>query len=173
MKYLLIFIFVFGAMFYFFYGFEKYEVPQNPVKADLIVVEKSSRRMSLYSQDNIIKTYKIALGKNPVGAKEREGDNKTPEGEYNIVAHNAKSAFHKSLRISYPNEKDLAQARQKGVKAGGDIMIHGLPNHIPDKIFLTYHNRVDWTAGCIAVNNREIEEIWNMVPDGTKIIIKP
>ena len=118
-----------------------------------------------------IKEYKIALGANPIGPKTRQGDKKTPEGSYTISGRNAASLYHRSLRISYPNKQDSAQARKHGVSPGSDIMIHGLPNG--QGAIGAAHAQRDWTWGCIAVTDEEIEEIWNMVPDGTRIDILP
>lgn len=141
------------------------------IKADKILVEKSKRTLSLLKEDKVIKTYKIALGSNPVGPKIQEGDGKTPEGIYTIDARNPKSQYHLSLHISYPNETDRKRAAALNVSPGGNIMIHGLPN------LLNWTKRVyvpwDWTLGCIAVTNSEIEEIWQAVPDRTVIEIIP
>ena len=141
-------------------------------KADYIVIEKASRKMYLYQNDKIIKSYDIHLGNNPVGPKQQEGDGKTPEGDYYISGRNPNSKFHLSLRISYPNAEDIAQAQKRKVSTGGDIMIHGTPNKLPSWL-ARWTLRKDWTAGCIAVTNDEIEEIWQLVDNGTKITIKP
>jgi tetratricopeptide (TPR) repeat protein len=139
--------------------------------ADKILIEKNERRLTLLSKDEVIKTYKIALGGNPVGPKERKGDNKTPEGTYFIDSRNRDSAYHLSLHISYPNEKDKMRAKELGVPPGGDIMIHGIKNG------LTWvgasHAEVDWTKGCIAVTDEEMEEIYKLVPNGTIVEIRP
>ncbi len=138
---------------------------------DKITVRKSARKLELYHNGKIVKSYTIALGKNPIGHKQMEGDSKTPEGKYFIAYHNPKSSYHLSLKISYPDEQDKFNAKKMGVSAGGDIMIHGLPNRAP---FLgRFHNLTDWTQGCIAVNNYEIEEIYAAVKDGTPIEILP
>lgn len=148
-----------------------FAVPNESVRADRIVVLKSKRTMYLYQGDKVLKTYKVALGGKPEGPKTQQGDHKTPEGVYKINARNSKSLYHLSLHISYPNEQDRAQARKRGVKPGGDIMIHGLPD---DYAYLgVLHRQHDWTEGCIAVTNAEIEEIWKLVPVGTPIEIKP
>ena len=139
--------------------------------ADKVLIEKQARRLTLFSKGEVIKTYKIALGGNPVGPKEREGDNKTPEGTYFIDARNGNSAYHLSLHISYPNEKDQLRARELGVSPGGDIMIHGIKNGFAP-IGATHAER-DWTEGCIAVNNQEMEEIYELVPNGTIVEITP
>lgn len=140
-------------------------------KADKILIEKKERRLTLFSKGSAFKTYKIALGGDPDGPKERQGDNKTPEGSYIIDSRNKDSRYHLSLHISYPNEKDKKRAKQLGVSPGGDIMIHGIKNGLSwvgDK-----HTEVDWTKGCIAVTDEEIEEINKLVPNGTIVEIKP
>lgn len=139
--------------------------------ADKILIEKDARRLTLLAKGEVLKTYRIALGGNPVGPKERQGDNKTPEGTYVIDARNLDSRYHRSLHISYPNENDKARARALGVSPGGDIMIHGIKNGfawVGDA-----HAEVDWTRGCIAVTDEEIEEIEKLVPNGTVVEIKP
>jgi murein L,D-transpeptidase YafK len=140
-------------------------------RADKIVVNKSKRELLLSRSGKVIRTYRIALGKNPVGPKLRKGDRKTPEGVYSISGRNAASAYHRSLRISYPNAADRIRARRQGVDPGGDIMIHGLPNG--QGYVGASHRLIDWTDGCIAVTDAEIEEIWRLVPDGTPIQINP
>jgi murein L,D-transpeptidase YafK len=138
---------------------------------DRILIEKSTRRLMLISQGEVLKSYKIALGGNPIGPKERQGDNKTPEGTYVIDARNRDSRFHLSLRISYPNERDKKRAKELGVSPGGDIMIHGIKNGfswVGDA-----HSGVDWTKGCIAVTDQEIEEIDKLAPNGTIVEIRP
>ncbi len=143
------------------------------IKVDNILVEKSARKMYLRQGTQVIKEYRIALGSNPVGHKEKEGDGRTPEGKYIISGRNPKSSYHLSLRISYPNETDKLNALAKKVNAGGDIMIHGYPNYAPTLAFNLIHKNYDWTAGCIAVTDDEIEEIWKLVPNNTPIEIKP
>ena len=140
-------------------------------RADRILVEKAERRMTLYQDGKILKTYKISLGKEPAGAKREQGDHKTPEGQYKVNGRNANSSFHRSLRVSYPSAADIKAAKVRGVSAGGDIMIHGLPNGLSD--FGPTHRVYDWTDGCIAVTDEEIEEIWDLVPNGTSIEILP
>jgi tetratricopeptide (TPR) repeat protein len=138
---------------------------------DRIRIEKSARRMMLISQGEVLKSYNIALGGNPIGPKERKGDNKTPEGTYVIDGRNKDSRFHLSLRISYPNERDKNRAKELGVSPGGDIMIHGIKNGftwVGDA-----HTGVDWTKGCIAVTDQEIEEISKLAPNGTIVEIRP
>jgi len=140
-------------------------------RPDLIVVEKAKRKMTFYAGKKVVKTYRIVLGGNPVGDKEQEGDSKTPEGRYTIDYKNPNSSFHRSLHISYPDKRDIAAARKRGVSPGGAIMIHGSPEYLG----LLYATGVypDWTAGCIAVSNTEIEEIFKLVRIGTPILIKP
>jgi murein L,D-transpeptidase YafK len=140
-------------------------------RADKIVVNKAKRELLLYSRGKEIRSYKVSLGPNPVGPKAQQGDGKTPEGAYTISGRNAKSSFHKSLRISYPNASDRERAKRQGVSPGGDIMIHGLPNGMG--LIGAAHLLRDWTAGCIAVTDAEIEEIWLLVADGTPIQIDP
>lgn len=139
--------------------------------ADKILVEKALRRLTLFRNGKPLKAYKVALGPNPVGAKVKEGDGRTPEGLYTIIGRNPKSAFHLSLRISYPNSADKARAESLGVSPGGDIMIHGITNGFG--WIGSYHRLWDWTRGCIAVTNAEIEEIWRMVPNGAVVEIVP
>lgn len=139
--------------------------------ADRVVVQKAARTLSLYRQGRLLKTYRIALGRNPEGHKQQEGDGRTPEGRYVLDSRNRQSAFHRSLHISYPNAEDRRRARRRGLSPGGAIMIHGLPKGMAT--IGRAHRLRDWTDGCIAVTNEEIEEIWRVVPDGTPIEIKP
>ncbi|GEO36178.1 murein L,D-transpeptidase YafK [Skermanella aerolata] len=137
-------------------------------KADLIVVHKQQRIMRLLSGGDLIRQYPIALGFDPHGPKRREGDGRTPEGAYRIDWRNPDSAFHLSLHIDYPQPSDVTAAGTS-VDPGRDIMIHGLPNGFTaDRIG---HPANDWTNGCIAVTDSEIEEIWRLVDDGTTILI--
>lgn len=138
---------------------------------DKIVIGKKQRRLMLMSKGEVLKTYKVALGGNPDGPKERHGDNKTPEGTYSIDSRNTNSLYHLSLHISYPNEKDKRRAKALGVSPGGDIMIHGIKNGF--SWVRDAHTEVDWTKGCIAVTDEEIEEIGKIVPNGTIVEIKP
>jgi tetratricopeptide (TPR) repeat protein len=139
--------------------------------AERILIEKNARRMTLISQGEALKSYKIALGGNPVGPKERQGDNKTPEGIYVIDGRNRDSRFHLSLHISYPNERDKQRAKELGVSPGGDIMIHGIKNGL--SWVGDAHAGIDWTKGCIAVTDEEIEEIARLAPNGTIAEIRP
>jgi len=139
--------------------------------AERVVVLKKERTLQLLSQGKVIKTYKVALGGDPIGPKARQGDHKTPEGIYVLDSRNAHSRFHRAIHISYPNARDRATAWANGVSPGGDVYVHGLPNGYG---FLGASHRLkDWTDGCIAVTNQEIDEIWDAVPDGTPIEIRP
>ena len=143
------------------------------VKAASIRVIKSERRLDLLdAQGRTIRSYRVSLGFEPNGPKTHEGDGRTPEGIYYIDQRNDHSAYHRSLHISYPNPQDVARARQNGYKTGGSIYIHGKPN---DKSWIWWRRaqNEDWTNGCIAVSDDEINEIWNLVHNGTPIIIKP
>src|SRR5215208_3888371 len=134
---------------------------------DRIVVEKSARRLSIFWDGNHVKTYRIALGRNAFGAKQEAGDMKTPEGIYKIDGRNPKSSFHLALHISYPSYEDNKRAARHGVSAGFDIMIHGVQN---GRGWIgAFHRWKDWTAGCIATTDEEIEELWRVTPDGTTI----
>jgi murein L,D-transpeptidase YafK len=138
---------------------------------DKILVEKNKREMHVYRNGVCLKTYKIALGSNPIGHKECEGDGKTPEGIYTINDKNPNSAYYKNLGISYPNEKDIAHADSLGLSPGGAIKIHGIKNGLG--AFAKAIQLKDWTAGCIAVTDEEMEELFNAVPIGTEIEILP
>jgi murein L,D-transpeptidase YafK len=138
---------------------------------DRILVEKSARRLSIFRKANQIKSYRIALGRNPSGAKQEDGDLKTPEGIYKIDDRNPQSSFHLALHISYPSDEDDKRAAARGVPPGFDIMIHGIQN---GRGWIgAFHRWKDWTAGCIAVTDEEIEELWRVTPDGTTIEIRP
>jgi tetratricopeptide (TPR) repeat protein len=138
---------------------------------DKILIEKKARRLMLISKSEVLKTYKIALGGNPNGPKERQGDNKTPEGTYFIDSRNKDSHYHLSLHVSYPNERDKKRARELGVSTGGNIMIHGIKNGF--SWVGGSQAEVDWTKGCIAVTDEEIEEIDKLAPNGTVVEIRP
>ena len=140
-------------------------------RADRVVVRKSVHELTLYRGDQPLKSYAVALGRGEPGAKRRQGDNRAPEGCYRISGRNLNSAYHRALRISYPAAADLAAAAARGEDPGGDVMIHGIRNGLGWLGRL--HRLIDWTAGCIAVTDREIEEIWRAVPDGTPIDIRP
>jgi len=136
-----------------------------------VIVHKKARVLLLMSHGTEIKRYNVALGKRPVGAKLRQGDKRTPEGTYVLDYRNPKSQYYKSIHISYPNQADKARAKAQGVPPGGDIFIHGLPNG--QGWIGAAHRAYDWTDGCIAVTNEEMDEIWKLVADGTPIEITP
>jgi murein L,D-transpeptidase YafK len=145
---------------------------QKPsVGVDHIVVYKSDRKLVLLSQGKEIRSYKVALGGEPLGPKTRRGDHRTPEGVYMLDSRNPSSHFYKAFHVSYPNPKDIANAKKLGVSPGGDIMLHGLPKEYA--WVRKAHTLHDWTDGCIAVTNEEMDELWNLVPVGTPIEIKP
>lgn len=143
----------------------------NAPQADKILIEKSERRMTLYRRGKPWKMYQIALGRGGLEPKMQEGDQRTPEGHYYIENRNPRSIYHLSLRLNYPSPEDELRAMKAGVRPGSDIMIHGLPNgkgHVGRK-----HLKKDWTEGCVAVTNQEIEQIWHIVADGTPVEIRP
>lgn len=148
--------------------------PGHALQADLIVVEKSEQRMLLFKHGLVVREYPIALGFNPEGHKRHEGDGRTPEGRYELVWRNPKSAFYRALQISYPNEHDLEYAQMNELEPGGKIMIHGSPNWVPsDDWARQYLQTRNWTEGCIAVTNDVMDEIWYAVELGTPIEIRP
>ena len=134
-----------------------------------IIVQKSARRLLLVQGGKTVRDYRIALGFSPDGDKDRQGDGRTPEGLFKIDRRNAQSAYHLSLGLDYPQPKDRARALAAGVDPGGDIMIHGQPNAFPDGTIL----RGDWTAGCIAVSNAEMREIWAATGPETSVEVTP
>lgn len=140
-------------------------------KADRVVVLKSERRLILMRGDRVLKIYPVALGRYPKGHKQFQGDSRTPEGEYLLDFKLKNSQFYRAIRVSYPNSQDIARARALGKDPGGKIMIHGLPNRMSAS--RVGHPSLDWTQGCIAVNNRQMDEIWQMVDAGTPIEIHP
>lgn len=137
---------------------------------DSIVVEKKARKLTLYADGKPMRTYLVALGAKPVGDKVKAGDNKTPEGLFYIDARQPNSKYHLALHISYPDAPRRARAEAMGVDPGGDIMIHGLPNGLGAAG--AAHRRNDWTNGCVALTDEEIEQIWSVVPIGTPVEIK-
>lgn len=141
------------------------------VAVDKVLVRKGERRLYLMSGDQVVRSYRISLGDNPNGHKLYEGDERTPEGEYTLDWRNPNSDFYKSIHISYPSEQDRELAHNWGLSPGGSIMIHGLPNGAEDMAFA--FRGLDWTDGCIAVSNEEMDEIWQLVSDGTPISILP
>ncbi len=140
-------------------------------KADFVLVEKSKNLLTLFKNHKVIGTYHVVFGGNPVGHKEQEGDNKTPEGRYTLDSKNVNSAYYKSIHISYPNAKDIANAKAKGVSPGGAIMIHGQKNGFGWAAAAT--QKTNWTLGCIALTNEDMEVIWKSVNVPIPIEIKP
>lgn len=138
---------------------------------DRVVVRKADHRLFLLHGDSIVRTYPVSLGQNPVGQKERSGDSRTPEGSYRLESRNAHSDYFLSIKISYPSQADLEQARAHHRDPGGQIMIHGLPNEL--KHDPHYYETHDWTDGCIAVSNADMAEIWRLTPDNVPIDIFP
>jgi murein L,D-transpeptidase YafK len=164
-------LFVICLVAIYFYAHHNWNSLQAGTTIDRILVQKSARTLSVFRNGKQIKTYRIALGRNPVGAKQEEGDMKTPEGIYKIDGRNPQSSFHLALYISYPSDEDDKRAGARGVSAGSDIMIHGIRN---GRGWIgAFHRWEDWTAGCIAVTDEEIEELWRVTPDGTTIEIRP
>lgn len=149
--------------------------PAAPVasdaRADFLIVEKHSRRLLVYSHGVLIREYHLSLGREPVGPKRREGDERTPEGLYRIDHHNPNSRFHRALHVSYPSPADILRARRSDAALGGEIMVHGIQNGLG--WLGRAHRFVDWTTGCIALPDPEIEELYRIVPDGTSIEIRP
>ncbi|MBA1203699.1 L,D-transpeptidase family protein [Pseudomonas capeferrum] len=138
---------------------------------DKVLVIKSQRRLQLMSRGEPLKTYRISLGKQPLGAKEREGDRKTPEGLYWLDWRKTSDRYNLAMHISYPNIKDAAHARNEGISAGSMIMVHGTP--VDQEYPEWYFHTLDWTEGCIAMRNDDMREVWEMVKDGTLIEIRP
>lgn len=138
---------------------------------DHLVVKKAQRRMYLMDGDKVVRSYKVALGLEPVGPKERDGDFRTPEGWYRLDRRNPRSEFFLSIQISYPNASDLRRAQLHHWQPGGSIMIHGLPNRLKSSPWYYRHN--DWTDGCIAVSDADMVEIWLLTRDGMPIDILP
>jgi murein L,D-transpeptidase YafK len=144
---------------------------ENLPVVDKVVVFKADRKLELLQRGAIVRTYKIALGLNPIGTKERSGDFRTPEGAYRLVRRNPRSDYFLSMQVSYPNDVDLKHAKRNHWDTGGSIMIHGLPNQL--KHDPSYYESRDWTDGCIAVSNSDMLEIWLLVPDNAPIEILP
>jgi hypothetical protein len=145
--------------------------PEPLPQADFVLVRKSERRLYLMRRGAVLRSYRVALGLNPVGHKQRSGDFRTPEGRYRLERRNPRSDFFLSIQISYPNARDAAEARRNGWSPGGSIMIHGLPNE--PRRSAEYYSTQDWTDGCIAVSNADMLEIWMLVSDNTPIAIEP
>jgi len=148
-----------------------HEVVGELPMADRVVVLKSEHVMQLLQQDRVLREFAIHLGLRPEGHKVAEGDYRTPEGRYFLTDRNANSKYFLSIKLSYPNDQDMVRARRHGLEPGGMIMIHGLPN-LPNRS-LDYYQRVDWTDGCIALNNSDMVDVWLMTRPGTPIDIYP
>lgn len=149
--------------------------PKGPLpgqlRFDRLLMEKSARRLTAFAKGEAVRVYLVALGENPLGHKEVQGDKRTPQGFYSIDGKNPKSAYHKNIGISYPNEADRAHAKSLNKSPGGDIKIHGLA---PEFAWVgEAHRATDWTHGCIAVTNEEMDEIYDRTPIGTPIEIVP
>ncbi len=157
-----------GLTVYYFYPEDK--LPAN-TQINKLIVYKSNRQLLAYSNGQLFKTYKISLGRQPIGHKAFEGDKKTPEGLYFINDKNPNSGYYKNLGISYPNKDDIETAKRLGQPPGGDIKIHGLRNKTG--FIGKFHRWHDWTLGCIAVTNEEIDELYRAVKIGTPIEIRP
>jgi murein L,D-transpeptidase YafK len=145
------------------------DLPPLEGAVERIVVQKAARRVMLLQDGAVVREYRIALGFAPEGTKERQGDGRTPEGLFKIDRRNAGSAYHLSLGIDYPRAEDVARATGGGYDPGGDIFFHGQPNALPDGAVIPG----DWTAGCMALTNAEMREIWDVVPIGTVVEILP
>ncbi len=143
----------------------------KPKNVDRVVVKKSQNKLYLMKGSYPYKEYDIALGKNPIGHKVQEGDHRTPEGRYYLNYKNERSKFYRSINITYPNERDIARAQRRGVSPGDDIVLHGMPNELGN--ITTPISPKNWTQGCIAVRNHEIDEIWSLVALDTPIDIYP
>jgi len=179
-KILILFVLI-AAYLFAWVLWERYTAPSVPTSPtthetipvvgsiDRILIEKSSRRMTLIQNGNTVRSYTIALGFAPQGTKVKEGDGKTPEGIFKINRRNEHSKFTLSLGLDYPRPADTERARKGGYSAGGDIFIHGQPNGLLSTLKLSG----DWTAGCIALSNQEIQELWQIIPIGTTIEIRP
>ncbi len=167
----LAFCILIAVILLFVVGLATYAAPAPPKQADRIVIEKSKRTLTLMSGNTVLKTYKVALGGQPVGAKQRQGDHKTPEGLYVVDQKNPASIFRRALHLSYPNAQDRENARKLGVSPGGDVEIHGLGAKYG--WVGAAHRLTDWTDGCIAVTNEEIDEIWPLVQLGAPVEIRP
>lgn len=154
--------------------YERYAPQPAPLAAlteqiDHILIEKSARQLTVFRDGKAVRSYKIALGFAPAGDKVQQGDGKTPEGTFTINRRNPKSSYHLSLGINYPQADDRARAAEDGIDPGGDIFIHGQPNGLGRLATIP----TDWTAGCIAVSDKEIEELWRVASNGTTVEIRP
>jgi murein L,D-transpeptidase YafK len=158
-------------VFLCFFGCGKSHAPEEKSRVDKIVIVKADHTLSLMSGESVIRTYQVALGRNPIGPKTRQGDHRTPEGLYVVDAKKSQSRFHLALHLSYPNEADRERAQKENVNPGSDVEIHGIENGLG--WIGSLHRHADWTDGCIAVTDSEIEEIWTAVAVGTPVEIRP
>ncbi len=145
------------------------DTPLDVTQVDRLVIDKSDRQLMALVEETVVLTLPIALGFTPTGDKRQEGDGKTPEGLFKVDRRNGQSAYHLSLGLNYPRPQDRARAKAEGVDPGGDIFIHGQPNALQNLVSLPG----DWTAGCIAVTNAEMQILWDLVPLGTPVEIRP
>lgn len=152
-------------------GHASTSAPLAGKRVDKVLVVKSERKLHLMERGEILKSYRISLGKQPKGTKVREGDSRTPEGFYWIDWRKTSDKYNLSMHISYPNARDLDNARKQGVSPGSMIMIHGTP--LDDEYPEWYFHTLDWTEGCVAMKNTDMREVWNLVKDGTLIEIRP
>jgi murein L,D-transpeptidase YafK len=162
---------VFGLAILTFIAISRFSTTTPLPTADSILVIKHAHTLTLFHKGQTIKQYRVALGRGGLGPKDHAGDNRVPEGTYRIVSRNPHSAFYRALRVGYPTPQQTAAAHAHGVDPGGDIMIHGVRNGLG--WLGPAHRLIDWTKGCIAVTDPEMDEIWNAVPDGTPIEIRP
>ena len=144
---------------------------RSPPRANLVLVVKSEHRLYLLRDGEVLRSYPVKLGLNPVGPKRHEMDFRTPEGRYMIDGRNRNSRYFRALHVSYPNAEDRREAAAMRVRPGGDIMIHGLPN-TPQKP-LSYYQSQDWTNGCISLSNEDMLEVWSLVPSRVPVEIRP
>ena len=140
-------------------------------KAELVIVIKNEYRLYLIRDEKLFASFPVVFGPNPKGHKQQQGDERTPEGEYVLDYKNTNSSYYKSIHISYPNDQDRENAKKLGVSPGGDIMIHGQPNRWGKFSLVT--QLFNWTNGCIALSNRDMDAVWNAVDPGTPIQIRP
>ena len=143
----------------------------GPIKADYVLVEKSQNKMYLIKEGKVLRSYNVGFGGNPVGHKQQEGDMRTPEGLYMLTYKNENSQFYRSIKISYPNMQDQARARARGVSPGGDIVLHGMPNNAGN--YMGPITPANWTQGCVAVRNHEMDQIMGLIQIPTPIEIRP
>jgi murein L,D-transpeptidase YafK len=146
-------------------------LPEGALVAEMRLHKSERSLLVLDATGAVLARYRVSLGRSPEGPKRVQGDNRTPEGRYRISGRNPQSKYHLSMHISYPSAEDKAQAAVQNSPPGGDIMIHGLPNRLG--LLGKLHRLTDWTAGCIAVTDQEMDQIWRHVPDGTPILITP